>query len=1056
MHKKNSKTNKRRKGGVLASTAVIGMLLASGAWAQAKTFNVPAADATESFAQFANQAGIRIVTPPISLRGVQTGAVAGDMDVRAALAQLLQGTGLEIASDAGNVISLRMAAPAGPSSKIQVVSVTGSRIASRGFNQPTPTTTLTADDITKAAQPNIFNAIAELPALQGSSGSAVLVYSTSSGQQGLSSFSLRGLGAFRTLTLLDGQRVVPANVSGVADISQFPQLLIKRVDVVTGGASASYGSDAIGGVVNFITDKKFVGFKANVEGGETTYHDDKNVTLQAAWGHAFLDDKLHVVVSGETSKEDGVPANGFGVGPGPNGRTFYNSPAFQVRSLAQTTDGKPQMYDVRNAQQFQYNKYGLITSGPLQGTAFGDNGAPYKFNYGSNGVPDGKGGVTGCISPFCVGGDLSGTSGNGTSLASMLKRDDVYSRVSYALDANNEIYFTANLANVKSSNTPNPGAPKNANLTIQCDNPYLPASIKAACLTNNITSFQYGTGNASFPRNISVEPTRKQERFVIGAEGSFDALGTNWNYNGYYQNGTNHTDLYVYDIILNARYNAAIDAVALADGTVVCRSVAARGAGCQPLNIIGNVQQSAAALAYVLPPNGPEQHTRQTQNVASFNVRGEPFSLWAGPVAFATGLEYRREAYQVRADPYGNGVTADSPNSAAYPADPVLNATTGGNWFAGNYRNGQGAYSVKEAYLETNIPVLKSASWGEANINIAARATNYSTSGNANTWKVGGTWQTGIDGVRLRGVTSRDVRAPNLSDLYAPAVTTNNVVKHNGSTLTVQQQVVGNTLLKPEVARSTELGIILAQPTWAPGFSASIDYYKIKVNGVISTLGLQQEVDLCDAGYQDLCAAMVLNSPVPTNNYVRLQEFNLASLDLKGFDIETSYRTKLAALSLPGSFTVRALATHTISNITNPGVPGTIPTESAGVNLGATPNWKLLASQGWSSDKASLTLTERWISNGVYSNEYIECQTNCPVATGLHPTIDNNHMKGALYFDLGGTYKISDSMMAYFKIDNVADKNAPAAPQTNVGYDINPALYDVLGRMYRGGIRFTF
>ena len=207
-----------------------------------------------------------------------------------------------------------------PKTVDNVVTVTGSRIAARGFNQPTPTTTLTSDDIEKSAEPNIFNTIAQLPALQGSTGSQVLTYSTSSGQQGLSAFSLRGLGAFRTLTLLDGQRVVPANVTGVTDISQFPQLLVKRVDVVTGGASASYGSDAVGGVVNFITDKKFTGFKANIEGGETTYHDDKNVTLQAAWGRGFLDDKLHVVVSVERSKEDGIPPNGFGAGPGPNGQ----------------------------------------------------------------------------------------------------------------------------------------------------------------------------------------------------------------------------------------------------------------------------------------------------------------------------------------------------------------------------------------------------------------------------------------------------------------------------------------------------------------------------------------------------------------------------------------------------------------------------------------------------------------------------------------------------------------------------------------------------------------
>src|SRR5690349_20736849 len=218
-------------------------------------------------------------------------------------------------------VSVRAGAaePPNEADPISEVVVTGSRITTTGFSQPTPTTIISAADIEKAAAPNLFNTISQLPVLQGSTGRTTFVNSTSSGMQGLSSFSLRNLGTIRTLTLLDGQRVTPANVTGVADVSQFPQLLMKRVDVVTGGASASYGSDAIGGVVNFITDKKFEGFKTNLEIGQTTYHDDKNVTAQAAWGSAFLGDQLHLEVSGEYSKEDGVPAAGFGLGTGPGG-----------------------------------------------------------------------------------------------------------------------------------------------------------------------------------------------------------------------------------------------------------------------------------------------------------------------------------------------------------------------------------------------------------------------------------------------------------------------------------------------------------------------------------------------------------------------------------------------------------------------------------------------------------------------------------------------------------------------------------------------------------------
>ena len=934
-----------------------------------------------------------------------------------------------------------------------VVRISGSRIAARGFTMPTPTTSLTSADLEKSAKPNLFNTLAELPALQGSTGRTTSTNSTSSGIQGLSSLSLRGLGTIRTLTLLDGQRVVGANVTGVTDVSQFPQLLVKRVDVVTGGASASYGSDAVGGVVNFVTDKKFTGFKAHVQGGQTKYDDDRGGSVQAAWGQAFLNDRFHVTASAEFTKENGIESPGFG-GKGPNGRTWYQNPAYSVRPLSQTGDGLPQYRVIEQAQQYQYAKYGLITSGPLQGTAFGAGGVPYQFQYGSNGQPTGTGAVTGCVNPFCIGGDLSGSVGSGTNLAMNFKRQVAYTRMSYDLTPDHQLYFTANYGKVDSRFSPNPGAAKNANLTIQCSNPFLPASIVDACARNNITSFQYGTANAVFPENIDVQPTRTQRRFVLGAEGKFALFGKDWSYDAYVTHGENKTHLDAFNMTLNARYNNAIDAVRAPDGRIVCRNPVAAASGCVPLNIIGDNPIDPAAWAYIAPANGPRQRTTQSQDVGSFNINGELFEGWAGPISLATGAEYRREKYRVRGDAYGNGVTPDSPNNAMYPADPLLNTTVGNNWYAGNFHNGEGSYNVREAYVELNIPVFKSATWGEANLNLADRETKYSTAGSVGSWKLGATWQTPIDGLRLRGVTSKDVRAPNLSELFAAPVVVNNVVQYQGNTISVQERTVGNTNLRPEIARNNTFGIVLSQPKWAPGFSISADYFDIEVKGVISALTIQQEVDLCVAGNQEICQAMVLNSP--GNNYVTVQNFNLASLKVKGFDLETAYRTGLERLNLPGRFTFRALATRNLHYITESGVVGTIAVDSAGSNMGNTPKWKVLAQQTWENDKLSVTLTERWFSDGTYRNDFIECQTGCPMSTLIHPTIYDNKMKGAAYLDIGASYNLSKQLQAYFKIDNVTDRAPEAAPQTNASYGINPALYDVVGRTYRAGLRYGF
>lgn len=936
--------------------------------------------------------------------------------------------------------------------------VSGTRITSSGFTAPTPTTVVTAESLQKSAEPNVFTTLSELPSLQGSTGTTVGTNSTSSGTQGLSSFSLRGLGTIRTLTLLDGQRVVGANVTGVPDISEFPQLLLKRVDVVTGGASASYGSDAVGGVVNFITDKRFEGVKAEATGGITTYGDDGQFQLGVAAGRSFFDDRVHAEGSVEYDHENGVPAGDFGEG-GPDGRSWFRASTLVNTGI--TNNGRPQYVYANNAQSYQYAKWGLITAGPLQGTAFNAAGQPYPFLYGSGATPakNTAGSMNGCYVGFCVGGDNSGDVGIGSSLQSSIHRVVGYGRLGYSIDENNEVYATVNVAEVTTSNQPNPGSAKSG-LNISCSNPYVPASIQGECASNGISSFQYGLDDAILP-NPLVQPKRTQERFVGGAEGQIHLVNTDWHYDAYYEHGENVTNINVYNMPLTPRYNQAIQAVSL-NGQTVCASAAARAGGCVPINVFGDVTPSAAALAYIDPTDGPFQHTLQTENAASVAINGEPFSLWAGPVSVAFGAEHRREAYSVYADPYGNGVTATSPYSSLYPADPLL-ATTGSNWYAGNYHDGSGQYHVTEAFLETNVPFLDSDTFGKANLNTAGRWTDYSTSGVVYTWKIGGTWQTPYSPVRFRAVLSRDVRAPNLSELYAAPVsvtvpgTTN---PFNNTALTVLQNTIGNTELRPEKANNLELGLSLVHPEFLPGFSASIDYYRIRVNGIISSLSAQQEINFCYAGLQQYCSAFNL-TPASGTPYVNVQDFNLASIYTNGFDLEGSYQLDLAHVHLPGSLTIRALATHTMNFIVNSGIPGTPPVQDAGVNApnggyGSTPYWKLYGTQSWDFHQVGIDLTERWFSDGVYGHQYIVCQNNCPVSTVNNPTISSNTMPGELYIDLGGRYAVTDSLSAFVKIDNLFNRDPAPSPQTNTGIDINPALYDVIGRTYRMGVRYNF
>src|SRR5690606_21959096 len=347
----------------------------------------------------------------------------------------------------------------------------------------------------------------------------------------------------------------------------------------------------------------------------------------------------------------------------------------------------------------------------------------------------------------------------------------------------------------------------------------------------------------------------------------------------------------------------------------------------------------------------------------------------------ACGGAYRHEYYRTCGDPYGAGVTPHSPNGALYPTDPLL-SDAGGNWYAGNYYNGSGDYDVYEGFAEINLPVFDSSGAGRFDLNAGARLTHYSTSGSIWAWKVGGTWDTPIDGLRLRGVTSRDIRAPNLSELYPaprqinlPAYT--NPVTGTPVTGGVQLNLIGNPALTPETGRNSSIGIVYSRPSWAPGLSLSVDYFAIKISDVIGSLSSTQIVRFCDDGTLDTCDAFDFGREPAGRNFINLQPFNFASQFINGFDIDASYQAA-APYGIPGDITLRGLATHTIKNRTETGCPGELPTDSAGVNLGSTPHWKVHADQAWSHGPIRLPVQERWFSDGVYGNNYVVCDTDCP------------------------------------------------------------------------------
>src|SRR5882757_3492202 len=274
---------------------------------------------------------------------------------------------------------------------VEQVVVSSTRLQAAGFDAPTPTTIVSAADIEAQAKPSVFEALTAMPALQGSTGVQYATTSTSNGLIGLSALNLRGLSVLRTLTLLDSQRVVGSNYNGAVDISQMPQMLIQRVDVVTGGASASWGSDAVAGVVNFVTDKKFEGFKMNALAGLSKYGDMGTVTFQAAAGTSFAGGRGHFEAAAEYSYNDGLlprypTSQSYGTSPeNIGGRNLYRlSGNVTFGGPGSAPKGLPDTLYVPLISNPGASNYGVISSGVKNTTAFDANGKPYKLQLAGN------------------------------------------------------------------------------------------------------------------------------------------------------------------------------------------------------------------------------------------------------------------------------------------------------------------------------------------------------------------------------------------------------------------------------------------------------------------------------------------------------------------------------------------------------------------------------------------------------------------------------------------------------------------------------------------------
>ncbi|MGH3583730.1 MAG: TonB-dependent receptor plug domain-containing protein, partial [Mycobacterium sp.] len=462
--------------------------------------------------------------------------------------------------------------------------------------------------------------------------------------------NLRNLGAPRTLVLVDGRRAPPSALSGATDTNTLPQELVKRIDVVTGGASAAYGSDAVSGVVNFVLDTDYSGLKGSVQGGTSTHGDGDSQKYTLTGGTSFADGKGHVVFSGSYQDYKGIDYTD---------RDWSNARWGLVADASNPTLLRKQ----RNVN-IGYAAYG--------GFILGINPALAAFNQQFSGKQFGPGGT---ILPFDMGAGvgLNRVGGDGawpyTNLQADVDTQSVFTHVKYDLTDSLEVYAEGSFAEVHNRymqvtqyQIPGLNAP-----TIFSDNAFLPDAMKAALtgISSPTPIFQLGRFDTDFGGPAMADALNDTFNGIAGFKYK---AGGSWTVDGYYEHGENRQRIRTENNVNHEHLYAAIDAVAGPDGTPVCRVTITNPGlypGCVPLNMFGSGSPSRGAIDYV---TGDASYVAKLkQDVVAVNVRGEPFSTWAGPVAVGVGAEYRREGVDQTSDAISQQIN-DATGILGFPA----------------------------------------------------------------------------------------------------------------------------------------------------------------------------------------------------------------------------------------------------------------------------------------------------------------------------------------------------------------------------------------------------
>ncbi len=963
-------------------------------------------------------------------------------------------------------------------SQVSDVVVTGSRIRVRDTTGSSPIVTVGAEQLEEIGTATIETYLNALPQLSPS-----LTKTNNNPSSGGAAFlDLRQLGTSRGLTLVNGRRLVPGSASGAVDISILPSGLMDRVEIITGGASAVYGADAVSGVVNFLLKDDFEGAQVSAQYGISQENDGKEVQYNLVLGGPFADGRGHLTFAASHNTRDGIPQTAREISR--TAQYCYNDGSCVPDGSGTTGDGTFSISPSATAAQLAtYQSYfaargltdpDLIYAGQRLG--FNPDGSLFIAGTG-----DGTFGYTGPNTGGWNPDEMFLYDFNPVNLLqSPYERTNFYTQMKYDLTDRIQFYGDALFSTYNSSNQL-AESPAGFSIPVATTTTLSP-EVRALLTSAGVTTFALARRtNELGPRTYNYDTTAYQA--TGGFRGNLPPIyGKEWAYDVYASYGKyRNTQEYVGFPEAN-RIRAALAGCPTGSPTGPVGRLGTPTT-CVPLNPFGANNITPDQADYIAAKGQVGVTEIEQKNVVA-SITGDLFTLPAGPVSFAFGGEYRDIAYD------------------DLPPEGVQTGTLLGGNSAGPV---QGGYDVWEVFGELRVPILAEQPFAHyLGLEGGYRWSDYSIGQATETWKYGGEWAP-VDWMRFRALQQRAVRAPSVGELFStraegyPGVTTGNLdpcdkdsaartganasqvlalCQTQSSQITATWDSVGtqyrtfsggNQNLNPETADSTTIGVVFrapsSVPSWASSLTATIDYFDIQIDDVISSIGFSTSLSRCfNADFNPTFSnsnvyCQNLNRDADTgyltntglNGFITATNANLATFKASGVDMALNYSITPADYGAPSwlgrlGFSTQGTwyenqqfqsdAASPMSDSFVGGIGDGTPGETT------LPEWKFNTRFSWAYEDFSASLRWTYISSVV--------DDAADVVAG-----DIGKIDAYSYFYLNASWAVNDTLELFGGVDNLFDKDPPRYA-SGFQYQTDPSTYDVIGRYFYVGARARF